>query len=91
MPGAEGGDTKSLHGTGNYGETIMQTNTLTHHRTKRDLCLTVNGYTKDSRGDAVVQVYLDSGLTFSFYLTPDEARTLAAAMDAAATAADLPE
>lgn len=51
----------------------------------------VNGYSKDDKGSEVVQMSVGDGVSVCIYLTPDEARHIAAALAAAAAAAGLPE
>lgn len=72
----------------------MQTNTLIAH----DFGIghvSVNGYTKDDKRGAEIQVCLSSygksSIATTFYMSPDEARRFAAAIAAAATAAEIPE
>ncbi len=72
----------------------MQTNTLKYYDNERRLNVSINGYTKDDNGAEIVQVCIGScGGAFShtLFFSPDEARRIAAALAAAATAAELPE
>lgn|SRR5574340_112880 len=72
------------------GDQAMQTVTG-HIRIQRGGSITVSGYTTDGWAPATVQIVMrGGGVMFIAYMTPDEARQLAASVAAAATAADLP-
>lgn len=70
----------------------MQTRTLCLYSTDRGMAFSVMGYSKEEEAEPVVQIAFGAnGINGGMFFSPAEARQIAAALDAAATAAELPE